>query len=364
MSGEISGNNKNTAQAGVAGPGAMAEAAKLAAALNGDQQAFTDLTEPYRRQLLAHCYRMLGSLEDAEDQVQETMLRAWRRLETYEGRATLRAWLYKIATNACLDLLSRRLKRSLPAALSAAADPLKPPDPPVFEPVWIEPYPDELLSPIEAGPEARYEWRESISFAFLVALQELPPRQRCALILGDVLDWQAVEIAGALDITVSAVNSLLHRARLTLKQRYPGAGAEGLSVDTTSIASNLRQEQLLHQYVTFWETADIDGIVSMLTEEATFPMPPLPSWYQGREAIKSFIQATSLAGQAAGRWRLLSIHANGLPGFAFYVRDETTGTYTPFALQILRFAGELLDEVITFGMPGLFNFFGLPELLN
>ena len=327
----------------------------LAAALAGDPAAFASLTGSFRNELLTHCYRMLGSLEDAEDQVQETLLRAWRRLETYQGRASIRAWLYKIATNTCLDALSRRPKRSLPAELSPPVDPSIPPGPPVYEPVWIEPYPDELLAPLEAGPEARYDSRESISFAFMIALQELPPRQRCALILGDVLDWQAAEIAGALDISVSAVNSLLHRARSTLKQRYSHKAVE------KPYPTEERQKQLLERYLRAWETADIDGIVSMLTEEATFPMPPLPSWYQGRAAIRAFILATSLAGEAAGRWRLLPIRANGQPGFAFYVRDENTGIYLPFALQVLTFAGELLSDVTTFGTPGLFPAFDLPD---
>jgi RNA polymerase sigma-70 factor (ECF subfamily) len=227
----------------------------------------------------------------------------------------------------------------------------------VNDPVWLEPFPDELLAPLEASPESRYESLESISFAFLIALQELPARQRCALILGDVLDWHAAEIAGALDVSVSAVNSLLHRARSTLKGRYPSkASARPAPADE-------RQVQLLERYLRAWEAADIEVIVSMLTEDATFPMPPLPAWYQGRAAIRAFIQATSLAGEAAGRWRLRPIRANGQPGFAFYVRDENTGKYLPFALQILTFEGELLSEVITFGNPGLFPTFGLPAEL-
>jgi RNA polymerase sigma-70 factor (ECF subfamily) len=328
----------------------------LAAALSGDQAAFALLTEPYRNELLTHCYRMLGSLQDAEDQVQETLLRAWRRLETYEGRASLRAWLYKIATNTCLDALYRSPKRSLPVELSAPSDPSTPPDPPLNEPVWIEPYPDELLAPAEASPEARYESRESISLAFLVALQELPARQRCALILGDVLDWQAVEIAEALDTTVSAVNSLQHRARSSLKGRYRRPPALK--------PAPAEERQLLDRYLRAWETADIDGIVSMLTADATFPMPPLPSWYQGRSAIRDFIAATSLAGEAAGRWKLVPIRANGGPGFAFYMLDGNSGKYLPFALQLLRFEGRQFSDVTTFGVPELFPAFNLPAGLE
>ncbi len=330
----------------------------LAAARFGDQAAFASLTEPHRKELLSHCYRMLGSLEDAEDQVQETLLRAWRRLETYQGTGSLRAWLYKIASNACLDLLRRHPMRSLPLELRPPSDPAAPMEPPLSEPVWIGPFPDEQLAPQEAGPEARYESRESISFAFMIALQELPPRQRCALILGDVLDWQAAEVAGALDISVSAVNSLLHRARLTLKQRYHQKG------ESKPPPPEERQAQIIERYLAAWESADIDGIVSLLTEDAAFPMPPLPGWYRGRAAIRSFILATSLAGEAAGRWRLLPIRANGSPGFAFYARDDAGGKYLPFALQVLRFEGELFGGVTTFGYPGLFPAFNLPTELE
>ena len=172
----------------------------LAAALNGNPEAFASITEPHRKELMTHCYRILGSLEDAEDNVQETFLRAWRRLQTYQGKGSLRSWLYKIATNVCLDTLAHRPKRSLPVELYPPADPSLPPEPSVNAPVWLEPYPDELLSPVDASPEALYESRESISFAFMIALQELPVRQRCALILGDVLDWRAVEIANTLAI--------------------------------------------------------------------------------------------------------------------------------------------------------------------
>jgi RNA polymerase sigma-70 factor (ECF subfamily) len=329
----------------------------LAAALAGNPEAFASITEPYRKELLTHCYRILGSLEDAEDKVQETFLRAWRRLGTYQGTGSLRSWLYKIATNTCLDALAQSPKRSLPVELNPPADPSLPPQPPVNEAVWLEPYPDELMAPVEAGPEAIYESRERISFAFMIALQELPARQRCALILGDVLDWQAAEIAEALDISVSAVNSLLYRARSILKQTYPQKTVN------KPYPTGEQQKMLLERYVHAWETADVDAIVSMLTAEAAFPMPPLPSWYQGRSAIRQFLVATSLAGEAAGRWKLLPIRANGLPGFAFYMREGNTGKYLPFALQVLSFSGELLSNVITFGSPELFPAFNLPAEL-
>lgn len=331
-------------------------AGALAAAQAGDSSAFSSLTEPHRRELLSHCYRMTGSLEDAEDLVQETMLRAWRRLETYQGRASLRAWLYKIATNACLDALERRPKRNLPQNVCDPSDLTTALEPPTTEPIWIQPYPDELLAPSEANPEARYEARESISFAFLIALQDLPARQRCALILGDVLDWHPGEIADTLEITVSAVNSLLHRARSTLKQRY----APDHQISIEPALSDNRVKPVLDRYLHAWETGDVESIISMLKEDAMFPMPPLAAWFKGRSAIKSLLTGTILAGEARGRWRLLPVHANGQPGFAFYRIDEKDQKYHPFAIQVLTFDGDLLSNVITFGYPDLFPAFGLP----
>src|SRR5512136_25487 len=195
-------------------------ASRLAAARAGDPNAFGGLTEPYRHELQVHCYRMLGSLQEAEDLVQETFLRAWRRLETFKGRASLRAWLYKIATNACLDALEKRPRRTLPVRSQPPADPSEPPTPPLTELIWLEPFPDDLLDDVEPTPEARYALHESITLAFLTALQLLPPRQRAVLIMRDVLDWDASEVAELLDMTVSAVNSALHRARAALNKNY------------------------------------------------------------------------------------------------------------------------------------------------
>src|SRR5512135_2033017 len=285
------------------------EAARLAAARRGDQQEFSGLTEPYRHELQVHCYRILGSFHDAEDLVQETLLRAWRRLDTYEGRASFRAWLYKIATNACLDALDRRPKRTLPIALHAATDPGDPILSPVTEPIWLEPFPDELFDPPDGGPEARYDAREGVTLAFLVALQVLPPRQRAVLILCDVLDWHAREAADLLELTVSAVNSLLHRARTTLAKRYRAGSRD--AIRTTPPDSVIAI--LLHRYVRAWEMANVDELVSLLKEDARFLMPPMPSWYQGRVAIRAFISATILAGAAVDRWRLQPIHVNAQP---------------------------------------------------
>ena len=318
------------------------------------------MTEPHRAELLTHCYRLLGSLQDAEDIVQETFLRAWRRLETYQGRASYRAWLYKIATNTCLDALRQRPKRSLPPRRGPASDPHAVMLPPTKEPIWLEPFPEELLAPAEASAEARYEARESITLAFLTALHLLPPRQRAVLILRDVLTWQAREVAGCLDTSVSAVNSLLHRARSALNRQYSRYEQPVYQ----SIRLDKRTKNLLERYVHAWETADIDGLVALLKEDATFPMPPSPSWYQGRKSIADFLATTILAGQANGRWRLLPVRANSQPAFAFYRKDETGEVHRAFAIQVLTLDGDLFSDVTTFGFPALFKYFELPDVLT
>ncbi len=332
-----------------------ATATQLAAARAGDQREFSGLTEPYRRELQLHCYRILGSLQDAEDVVQETLLRAWRRLDTFEGRAPLRAWLYKIATNACFDALEKRPRRVLPTAQYAPADPRQPFAPPVAEPIWLEPYPDDLIAEPETGPEARYSLRESVSLAFLAALQSLPPRQRAVLILCDVLDWRASEAAQLLNITVSAVNSALHRARVTIHHRYQARDREVVS--DASLDNRLRQ--LLDRYVQVWEAADVDGLVELLREDATLSMPPLPTWYAGREAIITAARAMVFAGDARGRWLMRPIRANRQPACAVYQRDEA-GVYHAFGISVLTVEQDRVAEIITFIDPALFKRFDLP----
>lgn len=333
---------------------------RFAAARRGDRTEFARLTEPHRRELLTHCYRMLGSLQDAEDLVQDTLLRAWRRLETYQGRASFRAWLYKIATNACLDVLKRRPKRTLPQTLRPASDPLDPLAPPISEPVWLEPFPDELLAPAEFDPEARYEARESITLAFMIALQWLPPRQRAVLIFRDVLNWSAKEVSRTLESTVSGVNSMLYRARNTLKAHDHARDREAIRIPQEDESTSA----LLDRYVQAWEGADLDGLIALLKEEATFPMPPYPLWYQGRSAIRTFLSKTLLAGDAFGRWRLLPLHANAQPAFACYRRKDPEGHYQIFAIQVLTFDGNLLGDITTFGNPRLVSRFGLPDFLE
>jgi RNA polymerase sigma-70 factor (ECF subfamily) len=343
-----------------------AEAARLAAARRGDQYEFSSLTEPYRHELQIHCYRILGSLHEAEDLVQETLLRAWRRLDSYEGRASFRAWLYKIATNACLDVLDqRRSRRTLPTSARPASDPHTPIAPPPSEPVWLEPFPDEWLVEAAASPEARYTALESVSLAFLAALQALPPRQRAVLILSDVLDWSAREVAELLGLTVSAANSALHRARVTLTKHYHGREPESVAKSRVDIQT----QRLLERYVQAWETADVARLVALLKEDATFTMPPSPSWYRGRAAIGAFVAVTVFAdhgmfpGKAAGRWRLVPTRANAQPAFAIYQRMEGN-VYQAFGIHVLTFEAGRLAEITSFIDSSLPLRFGLPPALT
>jgi RNA polymerase sigma-70 factor (ECF subfamily) len=311
----------------------------LTAALQGDAEEFNQLTEPYRRELRVHCYRILGSLVEAEDMVQETLLNAWKRLRTYQGRSTFRAWLYKIATNACLDALAkRRSRRLLPANIAPAADPHGPIAPPATEITWLEPFPDEcLMDPAAVDPEARYSIRESVSLAFLAALQTLPPRQRAVLILSDVLDWSAQEMGELLGASLAAVASALRRARVTMAATYQGVAPEA----RRGLPTDPREQQLLERYVQAWQSADVEGLVGLLKEEAVFSMPPSPAWYRGREAIGRFVAGTLFAdggmftGKAAGRWKLEATHANGEPAFVVHERSEG-GEYRPSAIYVLE----------------------------
>lgn len=324
-----------------------------------DQNAFSALTEPHRRELQTHCYRLVGSLLEAEDLVQETFLRAWRRRDTYAGRAPLRAWLYKIATNVCLDALKRQPRRSLPIVRGAVATVDDPIPPSINEPIWLEPFPDDWLAPENADPAARYSARESVTLAFMTSLHLLPPRQRAVLILRDVLDWPASEVADFLDVTVPTVKSALHRARTTLVNHYPVGRLEEVTV---RVLDETTQAQL-ERYVSVWETADADGLAELLKDDATFSMPPIPSWYQGPEAIRTLVSKTVFSEQAVQRWRLLTTRANGQPAFGLYQRDEA-GIYNAYGIQVVTFAGELIADITTFRVPALAVHFGLPMALS
>ncbi|HLF02465.1 MAG TPA: RNA polymerase subunit sigma-70, partial [Anaerolineales bacterium] len=313
-----------------------------------------------RRELQVHCYRILGSLFDAEDLVQETLLRAWRRLDTFEGRASFRAWLYKIATNACLDALERkRPRRWLPTASHPPADPSQPFAPPA-DLGWLEPLPDDLVAESDENPEARYGARESVTLAFLTALQALPPRQRAVVILCDVLDWKAGEAAECLAMTVSAVNSALHRARETLAGQYHGERRAAVKSATDS-----RTRDLLDRYVRAWETADVNALVALLREDAVFAMPPVPSWFKGRAAIRQALTATPFNGDPGGRWRLVLTWANGQPACAVYQRDDLAkdGVHRGMGVMVLTVAEAFIAESIFFMTPDLVQRFGLPTAL-
>ncbi len=335
---------------------AVDELSPLNAALAGDHDAFERLVEPYRRELLVHCYRFFGGLEDAEDMLQETLLRAWRGLPGFAGRASLRAWLYKIATNACLDALDRRRVRSLPNLTTPPAAPGQALPAPVLDPVWLDPLPDAALEGVPAGPaadpEAAYEARENVTLAFLAVLQQLPGRQRAALILRDVLGFSANETAQMLDMSTAAVNSALQRARTALGgrvQRPAPPPAEG------------QLAELLQRYVHAWETADSASLVRLLRDDVVLTMPPFALWFRGRADVRAFLDGFLFArADAAGRFRLLPTRANSAPAFAVYERGAE-GAYRPSALQVLRLAGgeiAQIDDFIT-AEPAFFARFGL-----
>jgi RNA polymerase sigma-70 factor (ECF subfamily) len=322
----------------------MEERQQLDAARGGDEVAYQRLIERYRGELHAHCYRMLGSVHDAEDALQETFLRAWRGLPKFEGRSSLRSWLYTIATNTSLNLIEKRPKRSMPVDLGPASDPTEGPRDPLIESAWVEPYPDEQLGLEDgyASPEARYEQRESVELAFVAALQHLPANQRAALILREVLGYSAKEAAETLDTTTASVNSALQRARVTVEERLP----EQSQQETLRSLGDDRVKQIVDDYVAAWERADVDAVVEMLSEDAAFTMPPMKTWFGGREEIATFLRAYPLSGQ--WRWKPLRVQANGQPALAYYSWDEEEGAYLPFALNVLTLRGEKIAEVDAF----------------
>ncbi|MGE5251178.1 MAG: sigma-70 family RNA polymerase sigma factor, partial [Bacteroidota bacterium] len=343
------------------------EAELLRAARAGDLQQFGELAEPYRGELQVHCYRILGSLQEAEDMVQESLLKAWRHIGSYEGRAPFRSWLYRIATNTCLDLLdSRRSRRLLPFQTAAPSDPEGPIAPPAPEIPWLEPLPDEWLEDVgAANPEARYSQYESISLSFLTALQVLPPRQRAVLILRDVLDFSSRETAEMLDLTIPSVNSALTRARKSVKRRFHGKVPErpgGLPADEPT-------KRLLEHFVQAWQAADVDALIALLKQDAILAMPPSPAWYKGSAAIGIFISRTIFGdagmfpGRGRGRWRLMPVRANGSPAYGMYQRDEGGG-YRPFGILSSEWEGDKVARITNFIDPGLPMRFGLPDALE
>ena len=311
------------------------ETAYLNAARAGDQEAFAQLVEPYRKQLFVHCYRILGSFEDAEDMLQETLVRVWKRLASFEGRSSLRAWLYKIATNASLDALDSRRVRGLPKELYGRGDPTQPLPAPT-QANWVEPLPDEWIDgQPDIYPEARYEIRESITLAFVAALQKLPGRQRAAILLCDVMGWSSNEAAEILDMTTAAVNSALQRARETLKQS-----------ERKSTPSHLNEplSSLLARYVAAWETADSAALIAVLREDVALTMPPLPVWFGGHADVKAFLDGLLFPSMSPFKVKLEAVRANGSPAFATYQMDKD-GVYRAAALQILTIEDGLITEI-------------------
>jgi RNA polymerase sigma-70 factor (TIGR02960 family) len=317
-------------------PDAAVEASLLAAARAGDEEAFRRLTEGYVRELHLHCYRMLGSVQDAEDAVQETLYRAWRHLAGFQRRSSFRSWLYRIATNASLTGRSRR-----------AAE--------------VSPYPDAYLTELEAaseGPAARYDRRESVQLAFVAAMQLLPPRQRAVLLLRDVLGWSAVEVAAMLDVTPASANSALHRARVTLERRRQDAG---LQLDRTAATSET-ERSLASRFVAAWDAVDVGGLVALLQEDAVLTMPPFPLRYEGRTAIAEFF-STVPAGGALDQIRLVPTRANRQPAVAAYQFDQATKTYRAYGIMVLTVGDGAIAEITGFADATLLRFFDLPAEL-
>jgi RNA polymerase sigma-70 factor, ECF subfamily len=340
--------------------GRVEPAAVVAAATAGDQAAFTALTERYQRELQVHCYRMVGSFQDAEDLVQETMLRAWRGRQQFQGRSSFRAWLYRIATNACLDALAHSSRRVLPYQVAPAADPRDTsrfaPDPEI---PWLQPYPDRLLdavAPRDTEPDALVVAKETIELAFLAAIQLLPPRQRAVLILRDVLGWSAKETASLLETSVASANSALQRARATLRQQLPPRRLEW----TPSSVPTAEERAVLQRYIDATEQADATALAELLAEDARTAMPPIPDWLEGREAIMTAI-VQGLAPEF-GQWRLLPTWANRQPAAASYLRRPGETEYQAFSIDVLRVEHGKVVEIIAFTAE-LFPAFGLPATL-
>jgi RNA polymerase sigma-70 factor (ECF subfamily) len=329
----------------------------LTAAKEGDEDAYASLVAAHRPALHAHCYRMLGSVPDAEDALQEALLRAWRGLPRFEGRSSLRSWLYKIATNACLKAIERRPTRVLPVDYGPPGDPHGELDEPLVESVWLDPYPDQRLVAGDHEPDARYEQRESVEIAFVAALQHLPPRQRAVLILRDVLGFSGAEVADALDMSAAAVYSALQRAHRTVDERLPAQSQQA----TLRSISDARLRSLVSRYVDAWERADVDALVDLLTEDAIIAMPPYRTWYAGRDAVLAFLGKTPLVGR---RWRVLPSHANGQLAFAHYLWSDEARAFVWHGMEVIALRDDRIAEIIAFNDPEGHAMFGLPATVD
>ncbi|GAA3232227.1 sigma-70 family RNA polymerase sigma factor [Nonomuraea helvata] len=317
-------------------------------------EEFLRQADPMRRELLAHCYRMMGSVHDAEDLVQETYLRAWRAYDGFEGHSSLRTWLYRIATNACLTALDSRGRRPLPTGLGAPSTEATAPLVQDNEVLWLEPVPDALAGAAGDDPASIVTSRESIRLALIAALQHLPPRQRAVLVLRDVLRWKAAEVAEALETSTAAVNSILQRARAQLDQVQPNRDdpVEPLSSD---------QRAQLERYVAAFENYDFESLVEQFTKDAIWEMPPFVGWYQGPESILELMK-TQCPAKGPGDLKLVPTAANGQTAFAMYLRED--GVYRQFSLMVVTFSGERISHGVMFFEKKLFETFGLPEVLE
>jgi RNA polymerase sigma-70 factor (ECF subfamily) len=333
------------------------ERALLAAARAGDENAYQLLIEPHRRELRAHCYRMLGSIHDADDAVQDALLRAWRGLPRFEGRSTTRSWLYKITTNACLNAIARQPKgRVLPVDFAEPADPHGGAGVPLVESVWMQPYPDERLDlgDDRAAPDARYDRRESVELAFVAALQHLPSNQRAVLIMREVLGFSAKECADTLDTSVASINSALQRARRTIDEKLPEQSQQA----TLRTLGDERVRELVQQYVDAWESGDVSRVVAMLTDDATFSMPPNVAWFHGRAAIEAFLPT----GPMSMPRRFVPVEANGQVAFGTYLLED--GRFRANAIHLIDFRGERIRDITAFLDRSVFSEFGLPFYLD
>jgi RNA polymerase sigma-70 factor, ECF subfamily len=328
----------------------------LARARAGDEDAFRELTDPYRRELQLHVYRIVGSVQDAEDLLQETLLAAWRGLERFQERASVRAWLYRIATNRSLDALraSHRRPEDLPR-MTAPPEPTR-----RAEPIWLEPYPNVLLEGIPdqaPGPEARYETKEAIALAFIAGLQHLPPQQRAVLVLRDVLGFRAGEVAEMVDTTAPSVNNLLRRARAAFESRLPAAGRERAPLPNSKL-----ERDILGSFAAAVEAGDIDAIVALLTDDAWLTMPPEPSEYQGPTAISAFLRDREVRRRAP--LRLVPTRANGQPAFGCYRPPAQTEIARASTLVVLTLEGDRISALTWFADTSVFPHFGLPRTLR
>jgi RNA polymerase sigma-70 factor (ECF subfamily) len=334
--------------------------ALLERARDGDEAAFASLVGRFGGELKLHCYRIVGSLQDAEDLVQETMLAAWRGLDRFEGRASLRSWLYRIATNRCLNALRDGGRRTRALGEPPAGTPAPPQPTRLRDPIWLEPYPDTLLDNLvdrSPQPGARYEIREAIGLAFMVGLQQLPPRQRAVLVLRDVLAFRAREVAEMLGTSEVAVNRALQRARASVDR-----GASPAGRDAAPLPGSREERELVARFTACFEAGDIPGIIALLTRDAVLTMPPEPLEYEGPHAIAEFL-STVPAGGALERFRLVPTRANGQPAFGCYLRDPRAPIAHAYGLMVLTLSGDNIAAITGFPDTSVFRSFGLPRTL-